>query len=227
MTVAEANTPPQLLFRELIELGNLMFNMLTGPHVTVKRWSAYYLVYMEVERLCLDLSQTTGYLARPFIEPDGRLDTRRIEGVNACLARIDSHFRTLVDLLARIERQQLVSYHKPALEDVIRIHFLPESAWYQACQAHYCAGRVAPDGLVLARMALLFDPYPICQVADIQQKNLLQRQRFRLLPTQSRTLLGRTSREVQVKLNQVYAGLGAFFVANCPSVKELLHPSMD
>lgn len=227
MTAIEANTPPQVLFRELIELGNLVFNMLTGPYVTVKRWPAYYLVYMEVERLCLDLSQTTGYLARPFMESDDRLDTRRIEGVNACLARIDRHFRAIVDLLARIERQQLVSYNKPVLKDVIQTHFLPESVWYQTCQAQYCAGHVSPDGLVLDRMAVLFDPYPIDRSADIQQKNLLQRQRFRLLPTQSRTLLCATSREVQVNLNQVYAALGDFFVAHCPSVEELLHPSID
>jgi len=227
MTATEANTPPQLLFRELAELGNLTFSMLTGPHVTVKRWPAYYLVYMEVERLCPDLIQVTGHMAHPFVAPDGRLDTQRIDSVNACLTRIEGGFRTIVDLLSRIERQQLISYRKPALQKVIRTHLLPGSAWYQACHTQYCAGRVTPDGLVLNRMMLLFDPCPVDHVADIQQKNLLQDQRFRLLPTQSRTLLCRTSREVQLRLKQVIAALAGFFVEHCPSVKELLHPSMD
>jgi hypothetical protein len=227
MTAFETATPPQALFRELVELGNVIFNMLTGPHVTVSHWPAYYMVYLQVGRLCRDLSQTTGHLGRSFVELNGEVDTPRIVAANACLARIGRHVRVIVDLLGRIEDRRLVIYGKPALQHVVQAHFSVGSAWYQVCQAQYCAGHIRPDGLVLDRTALLIDPYPIDRVPDIAEKNFLQRQRFRLLPMQSRTLLRVTSREVQVRLNQVYAALGEFFVSRCPSVTDLLHPSID
>jgi hypothetical protein len=227
MSALETPTPPQALFRELVELGNVTFNILTGSHLAVRHWPAYYMIYVQVGRLCRDLSQATGHLGRPFVEVNGEVDTPRIVAANACLARIGRHVRLVVDLLGRIEHRRLVIYGKPALQDIVQAHFLGGSAWYQLCQAEYCAGHIAPDGLVLDRTALLIDPYPIDRVPDIQEKNLLQRQRFRLLPMQSRTLLGVTSREVQVKLNQVYAALGEFFVSQCPSVTDLLHPTID
>jgi hypothetical protein len=218
-------TPPQDLFRELADLGNLVFNMLAGPQVVVRRWPAYYMAYLEVDRLCWEVSQATGGLSRGFLTPEGAVDPGRIEDVNACLAKIDGHVRTLVDLLARIERHRLVDHGKTALKAVVDHHFSPKSAWWRDFQQQYCSGRVAPDGRILARNVLLIDPYPAPDSQEVNGEGLVQ-QRFDLASDQSRTLLGRTARGVQTRLNQVYAALGEFFVGNCPSVHELLHPRM-
>lgn len=219
-------TPPQELFRELTDLGNLIFSMLTGPQVVVKRWPAYYLVYVQVDGLCREVSWMTGYLSRGFIEEDGTVSSDRIESVNACLARIDGHCRALVDLFARIERHTLVSHGKPALRDVVSRRFLPTSAWYQAFQQQYYPGRVAPDGRIMERSVLVIDPYPDSGAPSTETR-FVEHHTFELASEQSRTLLGRTTRKVQTNLNQVYAALGDFFVGRGPSISELLHPGMN
>lgn len=220
-------TPPQELFRELVDLGNLVFSMLTGPLVVVKRWPAYYLVYVQVDGLCREVSRATGYLSRGFIETDGRVSSDRIERANACLAQIDGHCRTLIDLLARIECQALASHGKPTLKNVVSRHFSPESAWRQAFQQQYCAGRIAADGRVMERSVLLIDPYPDSGVPSTVGVSLVAHQSFELASDQSRTVLGRTTRKVQTSLNQVYAALGDFFASQCPSISALLHPGMN
>jgi hypothetical protein len=227
MTAESTASPPQELFRELADLGNLVFSMLTGSRVVVKRWPVYYQVYVLVDGLCREVSRTTGYLSRGFIEEDGTVSSDRIEGANACLARIDGHCRALVDLLARIERQALVSYGKPALKHVVSSHSSPKSAWYLAFHLQYCSGRVAPDGRVLERSVLPVDPYPASGATHTDETSLVEHQAFELASDQSRTLLGRTIRQVQTNLNQVYAALGDFFVSHCPSTSELLHPGMN
>jgi hypothetical protein len=219
-------TPPQDLFRELADLGNLVFNMLAGPQVAVRRWPAYYMAYLEVDRVCWEVSRVTGGLSRGFLTSEGVADPGRIEDVNACLARIDGHVRTLVDLLAHIERHRLVDHGRPALRSVVDHHLSQKSAWRRYFQQQYCSGRVSPDGRILARSVLLIDPYPVQGAPGVDEEGLVQQQRFDLVSDQSRTLLGRTARGVQTRLNQVYAALGEFFVGNCPSVHELLHPRM-
>lgn len=86
MTARVVITPPQELFRELAEMGNLVLSMLAGPQVTVRRWPAYYMVYLKLDQLCRELSRATAALSRGFIAPDGRVDTLRIEAANAGLA---------------------------------------------------------------------------------------------------------------------------------------------
>lgn len=225
MTALETATAPQTLFYELVELADVIFDMLTGPDVAVRQWSAYDIVYVQVGRLCRDLGQATGHLGRPFIDVNGKIDTPRIVTANACLARIGRHVRVIVDLLGRIEQHRLVIYGNPALQDVIQAHFFAGSAWYQMCQVQFCAGHIAPDGLVMDRTALLIDRYPVDRVADIQGKNLLQRQRFRLLPMQSRAPLELTRRDVQAKLNRVHAALRQFLLSRSPSVTAPLPPT--
>lgn len=227
MGATSTATPPQELFRELTDLGNLIFSMLTGPQVVVKRWPAYYLVYVQVDGLCREVSRTTGYLSRGFNEADGTVSSERIEATNACLARIDGHCRALVDLLGRIERQALVSHGKPALKHVIAIHFSPTSLWCLGFQQRYCSGRVSQDGKVLERDVLLIDPQPAPGATDVEESSLVEHQSFELTSDQSRALLGRTTRKVQTNLNQVYASLGDFFVGRCLSTSELLHPGMS
>jgi len=225
MTASVAMTPPQELFRELAEMGNLVFGMLAGPQVTVRRWPAYYMVYAELDQLCRELGRATAALSRGFIAPDGRADPVRIEGANAGLARIDGHMRRMVGLLGHIERHALVDHGSPALKEVAGHHLSPGSAWYAAFHEHYRAGRISPDGQVLERSVLPLDPLPPHAVTTIDALTVTG-EMFDLVSAQSQTVLGRTSRNVQEKLNQVYAALGAFFVANCPSVRELLHPQM-
>jgi len=227
MDAVSMTTPPQELFRELADLGNLIFGMLTGPQVAVRRWPPYYMVYVGVDGLCREVSRATGYLSRGFTEPDGTVGADRIEGANACLARIDGHCRALADLLARIARHGLVTCGRPALLDVVSRHFSAESAWYQVFQQQYCSGRIAPDGRVLERNVLLIDPHPASRATDGEKRNPLERQTFELVSDQSRTLLGRRARKVQTDLNQVYTALGDFFVGRCSSVSELLHPGMN
>jgi hypothetical protein len=226
MTILNVPTPPQELFRDLADLANLVFNLLTGPQVAVRRWPVYYMIYVEIDGLSRDISRTTGFLSHAFTEPDGSVNAARIEGINACLARVDRHVRTIVELLGRMAQHRLIAHGNPALMDIVRTHFSPKSEWYQACQKQYCAGLVSPDGRVLERTVLLLDPYPSHGAAGIEENNPVQLQTFELVSEQSRAVLGRTTRQVQVKLNQVYAALGNFFVHHCPSVKDLLHPSM-
>lgn len=219
-------TPPQELFRELTDLGNLMFSMLVGPQVQVRHWPAYYMAYLDLARLCWELSRTTGHLARGFSTADDTVDGERINDVNAGLARVDGILRTLVSLLAQMEGQGLVSHGKPALKNVVDKHFSPTSAWYAAFQEHYCSGRVTADGRILGRNTLLIDSHPAFAQAGTAEKTLVERQTFELVSAQSRALLARTARSVQTKLNQVLAALGRFFADHCPSVSALLHPSM-
>lgn len=227
MEALAATTPPQNLFRELTDLASLIFSMFTGPQVEVRRWLAYYMVYVQVDGLCREVSRATGYLSRGFIEANGAVSSDRIEDVNTCLARIDGCCLALADLLARVETEALVSHSKPALNNVVSIHFSPKSAWYRAFRQQYCSGRVASDGHVLERSVLLIDPYPACGTAGTGQTRLVEHERFELASDQSRTLLVRTGRKVQTNLNQVYAALGKFFVDRCPSTNELLHPGMN
>jgi hypothetical protein len=226
MAIVNGPTPPQELFRDLADLTSLVFSFLTRPQVVVRRWPAYYMVYVEIDGLCRDISRTTCYLSQGFTEPDGVVGSVRIEGVNACLARVDRHVRTIMDLLGRMEQHRLIDHGNSVLTGVIRAHFSPERGWYQACQKQYRAGRVSPDGQVLERTILLLDPYSSLGAEDLENNNPVQRQTFELVSEQSRVVLGRTARQVQVKMNQVYAALGNFFVDHCPSVKDLLHPSM-
>jgi hypothetical protein len=226
MTMASVTPPPQALFRELADLGNLIFSMLAGAQVTVRRWPAYYMVYLEVDRLCREINGMAGYLARGFVESDGSADAARIMLANTCLARIDGHARAIVDLLARIEFHRLVDHGNPALKTIIDSHFSPKSPWYRAFQTQYCAGRVSVDGRVLERTVLTIDPYSQLAETDSKAGNFAERQTFDLASTQSRSLHGRMARQVLATLNQVYAALGDFFVTHCPSVRELLHPCM-
>lgn len=129
------STPAQELFRELADLGSLVFGMLTGPQVAVRRWPPYYMVYVQVDGLCREVSRATGCLSRGFTNPDGTVSADRIEVANDCLARIDGHCRAMADLLARIARHRLVTCGRPALEDVVSGHFSAESAWYLGLSA--------------------------------------------------------------------------------------------
>jgi hypothetical protein len=226
MTMASVTTPPQALFRELADLGNLIFNVLAGPQVAVRRWPAYYMVYLEVDRLCREVNRMAGYLSRGFVESDGSVDAARIMLANTCSARIDGHARAIVDLLALIECHRLVNHGNPALQRVIDSHFSPESPWYRAFQTQYCSGRVSVDGRILERTVLTIDPHSHFEETDSKAGNFAERQTFELASTQSCSHHGRTVRKVLATLNQVYAALGDFFVTHCPSVRELLHPWM-
>lgn len=225
MTAPSSMSPPPELFRELTDLGSLIFVMLTVPGVKISRWPSYYRVYLVVDQLCWAVSHATGYLAKPFSSIDGLPDIERINGANANFSRIDAHFRSCVDLLAQMDRWNMVDHGNPALKDIVYNHFAPKSAWYMTCQEQYCAGRVTPDGRLLVRTALLLDPHPTYRVLDIDEKELAPHQVFDLATGYARTELVTASRQVQARLNEVYRALGDFFVANCPSVKELLHPS--
>lgn len=90
MTGARTLTPPQDLFRELLDLGNLLFCVLAGPAVRVRRWPSYYLAYAHVDRLCHEVNQATGYLARGFIGTAGAVDRPAIESANVCLPRLET-----------------------------------------------------------------------------------------------------------------------------------------
>lgn len=70
------------------------------------------------------------------------------------------------------------------------------------------------------------DPVPLHGSTAIDALTVTGDQMFDLVSAQSRIVLGRTARNVQEKLNHVYAAVGTFFVARCPSVQELLHPQM-
>lgn len=206
--------PPQQLFRELADLGGLVFAMLTGPQVAVGCWTAYSMAYVAVEGLCREVSRATGGLSRGFMTREGTADPRRIADANACLGRIGEHARTLIELLATMERDRLVIHGKPALQDVVAYHLATDGAWHRAFQERYCPGRVAPDGGILERSVLRIDPHPsLCACVDGSGPSV-ERHVFALEREQSRTRLGRTGRDVQVKLNQVYAAMGAFLQGN-------------
>jgi hypothetical protein len=124
-----------------------------------------------------------------------------------------------------VECRAQVDYGAPELKRLVSLHFSPTSPWYLASEQHYCSGRVFADGLVLRRTCVPLDPLPDAAVMAAQGQDLVHRQTFGLGSQRSRGLLVRTARQVQTRLNQVYAALGACFVARCPSVSELLHPS--
>lgn len=81
-------TPPQQLFRELADLGGLVFAMLTGPQVAVGCRTAYSMAFVAVEGLCREVSRATGGLSRGFMTREGVADPSRIADANACLGRI-------------------------------------------------------------------------------------------------------------------------------------------
>jgi hypothetical protein len=219
-------TPPQELFRELSDIGGLVFNLLTGPKLKVKRWPPYYQIYVELDRLCWSVSRATAYLLEPFDEADGHPDLDRIEGANLCFGRIDASFKAIVNILAHMDRRQLIMYENPPLKDLVYNHFSPKSAWYMALNEQYFSGRISANGRMLERNALLLDPVPTYRVLDIEEKHLAPWQNFDLTSEESRTVLVRTVNQVQKRLGEVYAAVGSHFVSNCLSVKELLHPSM-
>lgn len=125
----------------------------------------------------------------------------------------------------RIEQHTQVEYGAPELKRVVRHLFSPSSPCYLAVQQRYCAGRVSLDGLVLRRAHVPLDPMPDAAAIATPGQDLVHQQEFELGSPQSRILLTRTARQVQTRLNQVYAALGESFVTHCPSVSELLHPS--
>jgi hypothetical protein len=219
-TIRQTTSAPHLL-RELMDLGNLVFGMFAGPHVTVRHWPVYYRVYVEVDGLCREVNRLAGYLARGFIDADGTVYVDRIEDANVCFARVDGHVRAMAALLADVVRDRLVIPGNPALVQIMDRHFGPESPWYRGVQAHYRSGCVAPDGRTLARTVLPIDPHSAQWHGD---EAPVERQQFELAPEYAHTLNGRTIRQVQTALNQVYAALGARFVQQCPSVGALLHP---
>jgi hypothetical protein len=90
-------------------------------------------------------------------------------------------------------------------------------------QANYRSGCVAADGRTLARTVLSIDPHPAQWRGD---EAPVEQQQFELASEYARTLNGRTIRQVQTALNQVYAALGECFVQRCPSVSALLHPRL-
>lgn len=219
-TIRQTTSAPHLL-RELTELGNLVFGMFAGPHVTVRHWPVYYRVYVEVDGLCRDVNRLVGHLARGFIDAGDSVGADRIANANACFARVDGHVRAIAVLLAEVVRDRLVIPGNPALVQIVDRHFAPESDWYRGVQAHYRSGCVAPDGRTLARTVLSIDPHPAQWRGDEAPVEL---QQFELAPEYARTQNGRTIRQVQMALNQVYAALGECFVQRCPSVSALLHP---
>lgn len=216
----QTTSAPHLL-RELTALGNLVFSMFAGPHVTVRHWPAYYRVYVEVDGLCREVNRLGGHLARGFIEADGMADADRIADANACFARVDTHVRALAALLADIVRDRLVIPAKPALVHIMDRHFAPDREWYRGLLAHYRSGCVAPDGRTLARTVLPMDLQPAQWQGDEAR---VEWQQFELAAEHARVVNGRTIRQVQTALNQVYAALGRCFVQRCPSVAALLHP---
>jgi hypothetical protein len=219
-TIRQTTGAPYLL-RELTELGTVVFGMFAGPHVAVRHWPVYYRMYVEVDGLCREVNQLAGYLAREFIDADATVDVSRIVDANACFARVDGHVRAMAVLLADVVRDRLVIPGNPALVQIVDRHFAPESQWYQGVQGHYRSGCVAPDGRMLARTVLRIDPHPAQWRGD---EASVEQQQFELSSEYVRTVNGRTVRQVQTALNQVYAALGECFVQRCPSVSALLHP---
>lgn len=218
-TTGQPTSAPHLL-RELTELGNLVFGMFAGPHVTVRHWPVYYRVYLEVDGLCREVNRLPGHLARGFINTGGTVDAERIADTNVCLARVDGHVRAIAALLAEVVRDRLVIPGNPTLLRIVDRHFSAESHWYRGLQRHYRSGCVASDGRTLARTVLPIGPHP----AQWREDAAPVEQHFELGSEYARTLYGRTIRQVQMALNQVYAALGAFFVQRCPSPGALLHP---
>lgn len=219
-TIIEATNAPYLL-RELIELGNLVFGMLAGPNVTVRHWPVYYRVYVEVDGLCREVNRLAAHLMRGFVDTNGTVDANRAGDANACFARIDGHVRAIAALLADVVRDRLVIPGNPTLVEIVDLHFVPESDWYRGVQAHYRSGCITPDGRTLARTVLPIDPH---QNGLRGNEATVDQQRFDLVSDSARTHNGRTTRQVQTALNQVYAALGDYLVRNCPSVSALLHP---
>jgi len=219
-TISNTTSAPYLL-RELTELGNLVFGMFAGPHITVRHWPVYYRMYVEVDGLCRAVSRLSGYLAREFVDADGTVDADRIADVNVCFARVDEHVREMAALLADVVRDRLVIPGKPALVKIADRHFARESQWYRGVQAHYRSGCIAPDGRTLTRTVLPIDPQPIQWRGNVAP---VERQQFALAPAYACTVNARAIRQVQKSLSQVYLALGEYFVQQCPSVGALLHP---
>jgi hypothetical protein len=209
------------LLRELTELGNLVFGMFAGPHVTVRHWPVYYRLYVEVDGLCREVNRLAGHFARGFIDAGDTVDAERIAVANACLARVDGHVRAMAALLAEVVRDRLVIPGNPALLQIVDRHFSPRSCWYRGLQEHYRSGCIAPDGRTLARTVL---PIDLHAAQWREGETTVEQQQFELSSMQARTLNGRTIRQVQTALNQVYAALGKCFVERCPSVGALMHP---
>lgn len=209
------------LLRELTELGNLVFTMFAGPHVTVRHWPVYYRVYVEVDGLCREVNQLAGHLARGFIDTGDSVDGERIAAANACLARVDGHVRAMTALLAETVRDRLVIPGNPALVQIVDRHFSPESYWYRGLQEHYRSGCIAPDGRTLARTVVPIDLHATQWRED---EVAVRQQQFELASEQARRLNGQTIRQVQTALNQVYSALGECLVQRCPAVGTLLHP---
>ena len=219
-TITQKTSAPYLL-RELTELGNVVFGMFAGPNVTVRHWPVYYRVYVEVDGVCREVNRLVGHLARGFIDAGDTVAADRIADANACFARVDGHVRAMAALLAEVVRDRLVITGNPALVQIVDRHLAPESYWYRGVQAHYRSGCVAPDGRTLARTVLPIDPHPGQWRGD---EAPVEQQQFELASEHARTVNGRTIRQVQTTLNQVYAALGECFVQRCPSVSALLHP---
>jgi hypothetical protein len=220
-TTNKQTTSAPYLLRELVDLGNLVFGMFTGPLASVRHWPVYYRMYVEVDGLCREVGGLAGPLARGFIDVDGSVAADRIAHANACFARVDGHVRAMVALFADVVRDRLVIPGKPALVSIVDRLFAPESQWCCSVQMNYRSGCVAPDGCTLSRTVLAIDPLPTGRLGD---EIPVEHQQFEVAPAYARTVNGRTIRQVQSALNQVYAALGECFVQHCPSVGALLHP---
>jgi hypothetical protein len=148
-------SPPDEWLREVTSICEVIRAITIEAPSRVRRWPEYYRLYLELADLYLAIKWSPSLST--FSTPDGKPEVARIDEVNQRLAIIDFHFRAVIKGLSTIHEGGAIDYRRVALRRRLDQYLFSDSEWYQACQAQYCSGRVAADGLVLESRPFLID----------------------------------------------------------------------
>jgi hypothetical protein len=218
-------TPAHEFLAELGDINAFILNVLDSPRKAQWRWTSFYRLYIDVDRLAGLLVRVNRIFRPPFEEFGGVPAVEElVASHNELFAMLDEQQKTVVQWLFQMYRYTGSNPTYPAVHESLKAHVHPKSGWYQTFMSEYRSGVLAADGNMLRRTVLPIDPGATSVPIDgTTAMCMLRQQSFDISTPAARLALARATDEVQSRLGKVGAAMTAFLAANC-TLSDLLHP---
>lgn len=209
-------TPPDEFLRELGDINGFIADLLDCPRQDDSRWHwpSFYLLYVELDRLAMLLSQV-GYL---FTEDHAH-------SANALFRDIDMRQKTIVGSLYRLcKAVKPGDEQRPQYGRVIA-HVHPKSGWYQTFMQRYRTGEIAEDARVLVRTALPIDHgTPNERIDFVSAECMLRAQSFDIGTQEAKLEMVQATEAAERRIGEVLRRMGEYLLAHC-RIEDLRFPS--
>ena len=221
-------TPPHEFLSELGDINGFIADLLDCPRQDNSRWHwpSFYLLYVELDRLSMLLSQIACLLEPPLAGFEEDLSCEDdADSANALFKDIDMRQKTIVGSLYRLCKAVKARPEQRPQYDRVFAHVHPKSGWYQTFMQRYQTGEMAGDAQILVRTALPIDHGTSNERVDfLAAECMLREQSFDIGTQEAKLALVQATEAAGRRIGEVLRRMGEYLIAHC-RIEDLRFPS--